>query len=309
VARAAAEAGIPFPARLFYVQNVFRFSESGDREDWQCGLEYLGAPATLGDLEVVVVGCETLEALALKPVVRLGHAGISRTVAAALNLRQSNEGRALLDRVGGEGLAALAPAADGNPQIAAFIKVALHPSSQPGLLENLAALAKAELPGALAAIEEVRGVAAALSESGRSVIVDFTLPRDFDYYTGVVFEFEADGGTWGRGGRYSPTGDATPASASGLGLDLGALAVRVAPNTRSRAAVAVVPASANDFARAMSVARALHRSGIAAALASSAGDATLAVTVKGEKLVARTPEGDREMAALDDVVGLLVQFK
>ncbi len=51
VARAAAEHGISLPARLFYVQNSFRFA-SGETgaETWQCGLEYIGAPALLGDL-------------------------------------------------------------------------------------------------------------------------------------------------------------------------------------------------------------------------------------------------------------------
>ena len=41
VVRAAVDAGVELPARLLYVQSVFRGAEG---EDWQCGLEYLGAP-------------------------------------------------------------------------------------------------------------------------------------------------------------------------------------------------------------------------------------------------------------------------
>ena len=308
VARAAAEASLAFPARLFYVQNVFRFSESDDREDWQCGLEYLGAPTSLGDLEVAVVGCETLESLGLAPRVRLSHAGISRTVAAALGI-EGTAGRALLDRVGAEGLKVFLAEAAHHPRIAAFLQVATQLSAGPELLGNLSAVAAGAVPGAAEAIDEVREVASALVESGRSVVIDFGLPRDFEYYTGVVFEFEADARSWGRGGRYTPNGAATPGSACGLGLDIAPLAARVAPNTSHREPVAVIPAGSSDFARAMSVARALHRSGIAAALAGDATAAALSVTVSGPTLTARTPEGERAMAALEEVVGLLVQFK
>jgi hypothetical protein len=59
----------------------------------------------------------------------------------------------------------------------------------------------------------------------------------------------------------------------------------------------------------VAVARALHRGGIAAALADDAAAGELSVRVEGDRLVARTPDGERQMTALDDVVGLLVQYK
>ena len=239
---------------------------------------------------------------------RLSHAGISRTVAAALGI-DATAGRSLLDRVGAEGLTGFHAAAAHHPRVAAFLQVATRPAAGPELLDNLAALAAGAVPGASEAIDEVRDVASALLESGRSVVIDFGLPRDFDYYTGVVFEFEAAGRSWGKGGRYTPNGAATPGSACGLGLDIAPLAALLAPNTGRREPVAVIPAASSDFARAMSVARALHRSGIAAALAGDPTAAPLSVTVSGATLTARTPEGERAMAVLEEVVGLLVQFK
>ena len=42
-------------ARLFYTQNVFRFTEDGSsREEWQCGVELIGDSGHAGDVEIVL---------------------------------------------------------------------------------------------------------------------------------------------------------------------------------------------------------------------------------------------------------------
>ncbi|MFN0146523.1 MAG: ATP phosphoribosyltransferase regulatory subunit [Dehalococcoidia bacterium] len=309
VARAAADAGLPLPARLYYVQNVFRFSETDDREDWQCGIEYLGAPPTVGDLEVVVVACETIESLGLEPRVRLGHAGIARAVATSALAASNGDLAAIIDRVQAEGLAALKPDVAGDAAVTAFLEVALRRSTDVALLGNLKAIAAASLPGALAAIEAVEAVAAPLAGSGRPILIDLGMPRDFAYYTGVVFEFEADGLSWGKGGRYTPGGDGVAGTACGAGLDLELLAGRIRPQTHARNPVTIVPEGAGDMAKAMSVARALHRSGVAASLGAELAADSLNVRVMGDRLVAHTPQGEQAMASLDDLVGLLVQHK
>ncbi|MBE7519387.1 MAG: ATP phosphoribosyltransferase regulatory subunit [Thermoflexaceae bacterium] len=306
VARAAAQGGIEFPARLFYVQNVFRFSDSDDREDWQLGIEYLGAPAPVGDIEVAAIACETLDGLGLEPEVRVAHIGIARALIDALSTGESASAE-LSARVASQGLAALGPAAGMHNGASAFLDIALRPGGVP-LLDNMEALA-APLPGAVAALRELRSIAAALSGAGRKVVIDLGLPHDFEYYTGVVFEFAGGGHSWGRGGRYRPAGPGTPESACGIGLDAAQLAAHLTSTTRPPMVVSIVPASESDLARAVSVARALHRSGIAAALSAEGEPAPMAVRVSADGLIARTPDGERRMAALDDVVGLLLQFK
>lgn len=305
VARAAAQANMRLPARLFYVQNRFRFAESGDREDWQCGIEYLGAPGSLGDLEVAAVGCETLDALGLSPIVRLGHVGITKAVVGAIGETAGD----LSDRVAAEGLEAVRPLVASQPRLAAFVQVALQPDGGLGLLSNLAALARDMLPQASSAIDELSGVARALADSGRRIVVDPSMPRDFEYYTGVVFEFDSGGQPWGRGGRYTLNCAGISGTACGLGLEAGELATHLTASTRKRPAVAIIPGSADDLGQALEMARALHRSGIPAALAPEAPEAEVAVRIAGAQLFALTPEGEREMAALDDVIELLVQNK
>ena len=264
VSRAASEAAIELPARLFYVQNVFRFSESGDREDWQCGLEYLGAAPSLGDLEVAAVACETLEALGLKPRYGSDTSAWPGDCGVAGSGRERRPARAA--RPGGRGRAGALPgtlAPAGSP-VGALIEVAMR-GAVPGLLENIAGLARAALPEALPALEEARVVAEALAATGGDSGGDLGMPRDFEYYTGVVFEFEAGGEGWGAAAATRPA-RARASTACGLGLDAGRLAGRVAKGTRRRLTVSIHPELPSDMGRAMAMARALHRSGIAAAL-------------------------------------------
>jgi ATP phosphoribosyltransferase regulatory subunit len=298
------------PARLFYVQNVFRFSPSGDdSEDWQCGVEYLDAPPVIGDVEVAAIACETLDALGLAPSVRLSHVGITRSIVDAIAPDQC-VARDLLEQAGEQGLAAVRPAVNGHPQIGAFIEVALQPSEALPLLDNLRAIAAGCLPSAAPAIAELASIAGALRSAGRPVRVDLGMPRDFEYYTGVVFEFTSNGESWGGGGRYRPSGTNTPETACGLGLEAARLASHVFSSTRQPITVWIMPGSSSDLGRAVSVARALHRSGIAAALAEPrAVAAGIGVNVAGEQLVARLPDGEHSMSALDDLVGLLIQYK
>jgi hypothetical protein len=70
-----------------------------------------------------------------------------------------------------------------------------------------------------------------------------------------------------------------------------------------------VAATASDLGRALTVARALHRGGIAAALAGPETSSEVTVTVAGESLTARTPEGEQTMSTLDEVVGMLLRYK
>jgi len=307
VARLATEAGMGLPARMCYVQNVFRFSVAGDREDWQIGIEYLGAPGALADLEVAAVACETLDSLGMRPLVRLGHVGVTRALAASLAAGGADFA-GMVDAVTEHGIRALRPGLASDPRLCAFVDVAVTPGGV-ALIDNLWALADGVLPDAIPALDELRSIATALVASGRDVVVDFGIPRDFEYYTGVVFEFDADGQSWGKGGRYAP-GLAGPAkTACGLALDAGRLADHLAPSSTPRLTVAVVPGVLADMGEALQVAQTLHRSGISAALASDPGAAAVAVRVQAGALSATTPDTVRDLDSLDDLVGLLVQYK
>ena len=305
VVRAAAEAGVELPARLLYVQSVFRGAEG---EDWQCGLEYLGAPAVVGDLEVLAVAADTFAALALPVDLRLTHAGVARAAVDAAGLTDVLARRALLDDVAGNGLAAVRDAFAGEPGAQAFLGAALGGPGELPLLENLIALARTGLPGAVAPLEELREVAAALVETGRAVAIDFTLPFDFDYYSGVTWELRGDGGAWGRGGRYQPAGPGAPESACGFALDADRLSLRFGGAPSRSAAVAIVAEREAGLAEALRLTSSLHRHGISAALG-DARNATIRLVVGPEGISAASSGSSLERATLDEVVQFVLRHK
>ena len=62
-------------AKLFYVQNIFRFTDGDDaREDWQCGAELIGDTQPQGDIELILMGLKALEAMKLSSLeLKLSH--------------------------------------------------------------------------------------------------------------------------------------------------------------------------------------------------------------------------------------------
>ncbi len=305
VVRAAVDAGVELPARLLYVQSVFRGAEG---EDWQCGLEYLGAPPVVGDLEVLAVAADTFAALSLPVDVRLTHAGVARAAVNAAGLTDVLARRALLDDVAGNGLAAVQDAFYDQPAALAFLQAALGGSGELALVENLIALARTGLPDAVAPLEELREVATALVETGRDVAIDFTLPFDFEYYSGVTWELRGEGGPWGRGGRYQPAGSGAPESACGFALDADLLSLRFGDAPSRGASVAIVADREAGLAGALRLASSLHRHGISAALG-DARDATLRLIVGPEGVFATGPGSSLECATLDEVVQFVLQHK
>lgn len=307
VARAAIQASLDFPTRLFYVQSRFRFAEGDEeREDWQCGAEFLGAPALLGEIETIAVGCETLQALGLSPVVRISHVGVVRALVDALVLGPA-EAQRVRDAITMGGLSAFDTTAAG-PELAAFASAARVSVGGVAFIDNLDALAgdHAALHGALG---DLRTLVELLASAGREVIVDLSMPSDFEYYTGAVFEFTALDATWGRGGRYALPQVLGGATACGLGLEAGELAGHVSRAYTPAVAVAVVPAGPGDVTATLSLAGELHNHGVVAALEPAVPRSGLAVVVDGVRLSASVDGVSSPIGGLEDILRLVLEQK
>ncbi len=281
VARAAAEAGLALPARLFYVQNRFLFSGGDEAEHWQCGVELLDAPATLGEVEIAAVACETLEAIGLRPAVRL-----SQVAVAGALWNGSGEGQASDSRL--------------DPLREAAARAA--PGS--GLCRNLVTIAEACAPALVPDLRDLTAVAAALDESGRPVTVDLHMPVDFEYYSGVVMELEHDGQPVGAGGRYTPGWSGLTHTACGCALPIAQAAALVSPGSVDPPPIDVSPEGSEQLPAAMGVAKELHRAGFAASLGSPRPGA-LAVLVRAAGMTAALPDGERQVATVSELIPLL----
>jgi histidyl-tRNA synthetase len=214
------------------VQQVFRF-EPGEREreEWQCGIELLGSGDVDADAEVLTVLLEALDALGLAPTVRASHTGLLR----ALFESASADRETVIDlqeAARHEGLGALQRLPDADGAIGTVLGL-LERVDSPGFLRGVQPALKAHLPAVEPAVAMLLRFAEAL-EGRAEVKPDPSLLRDFEYYTGVVFEIEVGGEPVGAGGEYDGvyellTGSSLPATGGVLYMDR--LAAMLAPDS------------------------------------------------------------------------------
>ncbi len=260
------------PARLAYVQEVYRFA-TGDqpRSEWQCGTELIGAGGPLADLELIAVGVETLRRCGAQAVrVRVSHAGIARALLAAAGLGRAEQVAmydALLagDRAAVERLGALLP---GALSAAVLLDVA---EAGVGYVTNLQALLGDRVPGLAEPLAELRTVVETLDRLHVDCAVTPLLARDFEYYRGVVFRFDVGEADVGGGGRYDGLLEfvgAADVPASGFAFDVPSLlaAVRIEPGGPLTVPLVVERDDPATYAAAMAAAKRLHRAGVAASV-------------------------------------------
>ncbi len=320
----------PGPHRLRYAADVFREHESlrgQSRQFTQVGVELLGSSGPAADAEVVALLVEALAAAGLT--------GFSVAVGTVAVLQ------AIVDAAGGSeswGEAVFAAAHDRN-----FVELD-RLASVPGI-SNDAASALRTVPrvrggreaieacreattacGCDAALDDLDATVELLEAAGvaKSVSVDFSVMRSFDYYTGFVVEAYVPGlgVPLGGGGRYDRVLAAFDAPMPAAGFALGLERVSIAlveqgaqPVTRGLDAVL-----GGEPADALAAAALLRAAGWRVALTSRSGlelvreadrlEAVEALVATGARIVRldrggelATPLADPIPVCADDLVG------
>jgi histidyl-tRNA synthetase len=299
-------------AKLFYVQNVFRFAEGDEsREDWQCGVELIGDSQPHGDIELILLGRETLAGLGLEATVRLSHPGLVRAVLARAGLDPSDQ-QALYDRILDGDDSALNELQEKLPDAGAPLQLLLAVEGQgAAYLENLRSGLASSIPELAAPLDELTAVAGVLDKLGLPCLISAAMVRNFEYYTGPAFQFEAAGRRLGGGGRYdglvSLIGGAA-APASGFALEAGVLARLLPAEAATVNGAAVVISNANDaesLASAFRLASALRGQGLIVRVAGGVTDGAPHVSVSGEGFLLTVNGKERRLAAVEDVAKAL----
>lgn len=222
------------PARLFYNANVFcRASEdshSTRHEFYQAGVELLGVGGTLADAEILLLVMDCLASLGLsgpdipRCQLLLGEAGLTRSLLSVFpeGLRGPvRDALAKLDRLALEAMP-LTP----DQQRHALLLMDLR--GKPGwVLEKVKQLdLNAQQQQQVAQLKALVDLLQTTQDLGDSLVLDLSLIRTFDYYTGVVFEVVVQGQVMGQGGRYDklleiydPQGRSIPGVGFGLQLE------------------------------------------------------------------------------------------
>jgi ATP phosphoribosyltransferase regulatory subunit len=278
IARAAVTrmGGTTFPKRLYYTTNVFRRATEGasrQQEFYQAGVELLGLGGVLADAETLLLLGDCLASLGLTQwTLVLGEAGLTRSLLSVFpdGLRAKvRYAIAHLDRVGLETM----------PMDAALRERALLLLDLRGEpAQVLKTVAQLDLDATQqASLQALTALVALLQETPAlksSLLLDLSLIRTFDYYTGLIFEAIATTGqgqlVLGQGGRYDqllglyhPQGQNTP----GIGFSMAIehlyqmlLPTGQLPQQTPTSDYLVVPESAAAYTAAFATAAQLRQS-------------------------------------------------
>ncbi len=279
LARFVAEAGqgLGRPFRRYAAGPVWRNEKPGPgrfREFWQCDADTVGAPGYHADAEMIAMGAEALRAVGMETGEFVIRVNTRRLLNGVLDAVGANQGevrlsilRALdkLDRLGASGVADLLgkgrmdESGDFTKGAGLEIKdvetvLAFATAGADTRAETLANLAKAagnteEGKAGLGELEAIADALAALGAPEGDVVIDPSIVRGLEYYTGPVYEAELlrevvgeDGkkyriGSIGGGGRYDDliarfTGETVPATGFSIGISRLAAALQIMGETQ-----------------------------------------------------------------------------
>ncbi|HHW06050.1 MAG TPA: ATP phosphoribosyltransferase regulatory subunit [Clostridia bacterium] len=200
----------PLPVRLFYFGNAFRYEALGgarQREFYQGGVELIGAAGTGADAEMLALAVEALRQAGLTEFqVGIGHVVLTDSFLANAGVAPelSKEIKWLIARKDFVGLENRLSALGLAGPLGQEIKNILALRGGREVLQKAKSLAR--IPAMVQAIEQLEEVYQSLDALGlaRYVFFDFSILRDLEYYTGIVFEGYAAGLGYPvcGGGRY-----------------------------------------------------------------------------------------------------------
>lgn len=226
------------PFKRYQVSPVWRAENTQKgrfREFYQCDADIAGSTSPLADAEILALSASTLQKLGVKDfVVRINSREIISAFYDSVGLDEAQKVSAIravdkIDKIGkdgvGEELKKAGIKADIAEQIIAFAEVSIDG------VENEADLARVAeaFPAVKNALMKLSGIIDSASELvDAKFVVDFSIARGLDYYTGMIFEVNLTAalayGSVLSGGRYDGligmfSNKPVPAVGASIGLD------------------------------------------------------------------------------------------
>ena len=278
------ELGLPF--KRYHMATVWRGENTQRgryRELMQCDFDTIGTTSPVADLEMVLVVHDLLAAIGLENfTIKLNDRRVLAGILERLGLAdRAPDVLRSLDKLGKATPAAVAAELTGQGVAEAAVATLLEMARLAGppaeVLGRLAELAGTTATGAVgvAALEGLMAGATAAGVPAGRVVVDPSIARGLDYYTGIVLESFLDDlpalGSVCSGGRYDNlaalyTKQPLPGVGASLGIDrllagLEELGATGGPETPAE--VFLVQFDAAHLADYLRIAAALRRAGIA----------------------------------------------
>ncbi|MGH1423015.1 MAG: histidine--tRNA ligase [Hyphomonas sp.] len=312
LARFVAEAGqnLGRPFRRYAAGPVWRNEKPGPgrfREFWQCDADTVGAPGYHADAEMIAMGAEALRAVGMQTGEFVIRVNTRRLLNGVLDAVGANQGEARLsilraldklDRLGADGVADLlgkgrmdesgdftkGAGLEGKDIETVLAFATAGADTRAETLDNLikAAGNTEEGKAGIGELEAIADALAALGAPEGDVVIDPSIVRGLEYYTGPVYEAELlrevvgeDGKTYrigsiGGGGRYDDliarfTGETVPATGFSIGISRLAAALHIMGETQKLdGPVVVLNLDRGNPAVALQLATELRQSGLRA---------------------------------------------
>jgi len=221
----------PKPLRFYYMGNVFRYDDfkmGGQREFCQVGVELIGVNSKEADAEVIALTVECLKNSGLKNFfIDIGHINFFNGIMQSIKSEQKRKleiKEAILNKnfVLLEKILSFEDIKDGEKEL--ILKMPTLRGREE-VLEEAEKMINNKL--SLSALKEIKKVYNLLRDYGleEHVLIDLGIIRDFDYYTGIIFEGYTDylGFPVCGGGRYdklcSRFGENLPSTGFAVGLE------------------------------------------------------------------------------------------
>ena len=217
----------PLPLKLSYNTSVFRFRQNQPQrqcEFYQAGVELLGVSNAVADAEIIALAAQSLQTAGLKEFkICLGQVEFANGLMEQLNLSIDTQGKikAAIERHDMVELEKIVDELNGAealkeiPKLHGGVEILRH-------ADNLIDNKKSYL--ALNNLAEIYNLVDSYGVADK-IIFDLGIIRDFEYYTGMVFEAYAPGVGYSLagGGRYDDMlkdfGVACPATGFALGIE------------------------------------------------------------------------------------------
>ncbi len=221
---------MPKPLRFYYIGNVFRYDNKvgSQREFCQAGVELIGINSSKLDAEVIALAVECLKNSGLKKFfIDIGHINFFNGVMQSIKIKEKrklqtkeailNKDFVLLEKI-------LSFENIENKEKEFILKMPTLRGREE-VLEEAEKMISNKL--SLSALEEIKKVYTLLRDYGleEHILIDLGIIRDFDYYTGIIFEGYTDylGFPICGGGRYdnlcSKFGENLPSTGFAIGLE------------------------------------------------------------------------------------------
>ena len=212
IARAAVTrlASVTYPQRLYYNANVFRRlargSQGNQQEYHQAGIELLGASGLMADAETILLAADCLSALDITDTsIVVGEAALTYSLLSAFpeDIRETVRRHiAALDLVALEEMTLSQELRD---RVSDLMGLRGEPATVLAQLSKLDLTdAQREIANRLKSLIELLNLEKSQGANVPPIVMDLSLIRPFDYYTGVVFEIASGQSKQmlGQGGRY-----------------------------------------------------------------------------------------------------------